>query len=186
MLTSALVLAAALPTQTIAVGAGGCVCLSDNDHVESNIKTAYVRHVRAQYDRRVVGGLYIGLTAAGEWVSRFQHQPGVVLVGPVVVLRSAGDVRGSLRVAGGAAYAYDAKWATTAGPRNVHTYGWFLDTSAEIAVRTSEDLELYVDLSILNFRSFKFRDDHPPGVPTWGYFSPLLPTMVTVGVRYSF
>lgn len=185
MLASALLLAATLPTQTVAVGVGGCVCLSDNDHVESNLKTAYVGHVRAQYDHRVVGGLYFGVTAAGEWVSRFGRQPGVALAGPVIVLRSSGDIRGSLRVAGGFAYAHDAKWATSPGPRNVHSFGWFLDTSAEIAVRATKALDVYLDLSILNFRSLKYRDDYPPGVNGFQYFTAVVPTMATVGVRFT-
>ena len=180
-----LLLATSLPPNTLSVGAGGCLCVSEEKHYENSIKYTGVGHVRLQYDRALFGALYVGATAAGEWISSNERDARAGLLGGVIGLRAGNVIRGGVRLAVGGMYAYSFD-ALERTPRNANAFGWFVDTSADVAVRLGKSAELFLDLSIFNMRTLYNRDTSPWGKTSWFYVSPLLPTMATVGARFSF
>jgi hypothetical protein len=181
---SAAILAATVSASphNFSVGLGGGVGVSEENHYESLAKFVPIRHARAQYDYRVASVVYVGVTGAYEWITRESRDPSVFLAGGVVALRLGDKIRGGVRVAVGAGYAYDEKWTGTDTPKNAHTVGWFFDTSGELAVRIATGAELFLDLSILNWRTFYYPARGPWGKTHWWYATPIAPTL---GVRFS-
>lgn len=184
---SAAILAATVSASphSFSVGIGAGVGVSEENHYESLATLVAIRHARVQYDHRVTPVLYVGVTGAYEWITRESREPQVYLVGGVAALRFGDKIRGGLRVAVGGGYAYDQTWTTTDTPKNAHTFGWFFDTSGELAVRFGTGAELFLDLSIVNWRTFYYPSRGPWEKTHWYYATPLIPTQGTLGARFS-
>lgn len=186
LVLSAAILAAATAAapqpsaNSLSLGVTYClICITTlTEHYEDNHRGVSVLGGRAQFERRLGAGVYVGATAAFETFERYHSVMSVVLPGATLGIRGGDKIRGGFRVSAGPAYAYDPRpdanfYAPVKNSR--HSFGFFVDTSAEVAIRDRHGLELFLDVAILSYRK----------LGGWSYFSPIVPTMATLGIRFA-
>lgn len=182
LLTAALFAAATTPAKpsddSISVAATYCLCVSTLvSHYDEGVTGIRVLGGRAQFEHRAEPGVYIGATAAYETFERLGSQLSMVLPGGTFGIRGGDKLRGGVRLSAGPAYAHDPTPDTSPHLEvntTRHEFGFFVDTSAEIAVRSKNGIELFLDASIFSYRMFA----------NWSYFSPIVPTMASLGIRF--